>query len=205
MTNDLAITRNTDGWNDVAAEANERVLRGTLLKFADWNWTRGKETEPVKRGTQLVAIGTAAAWVKWKGGKPTETRLREPGTKMPDREELGDLDTTQWEVGPDNKTPRDPWRNTRFVYLVDPHSAEALTFSTSSWGGREAVISLGDSIARMRLAHPNAMPIVALEAAPMITRYGRKSKPTFKIVGWKATGNEVPELPPNAEPDELPW
>jgi hypothetical protein len=205
MTNDLAITRNTDGWNDVAAEANERVLRGTLLKFADWNWTRGKETEPVKRGTQLVAIGTAAAWVKWKDGKPTETRLREPGTKMPDREELGDLDTTQWEVGPDNKTPRDPWRNTRFVYLVDPHSAEALTFSTSSWGGREAVISLGDSIARMRLAHPNAMPIVALEAAPMITRYGRKSKPTFKIVGWKATGNEVPELPPNAEPDELPW
>ena len=65
---------------------------------------------------------------------------------MPDREELGDLDKTQWEAGPD-KTPRDPWRNTRFVYLVDPHSAEALTYSTSSWGGREAVINLGDAIA----------------------------------------------------------
>jgi len=204
--NELTIARNTniDGWNDVAAEANARVLRGTLLKFADWNWTRGKETEPVKRGTQLVAIGTAAAWVKWKDGKPAETRLREPGTKMPEREELGDLDQAQWEVGPDNK-PRDPWRNSRFVYLVDPHSAEALTFSTSSWGGREAVINLGDAIARMRLAHPNAMPIVALEAAPMITRYGRKSKPTFKIVGWKAAGNAVPELPPSGEPDEIPW
>ena len=130
--------------------------------------------------------------------------MREPGTKMPDREELGDLDKALWEVGPD-QVPRDPWRNTRFVYLVDPHSAEAFTYSTSSWGGREAVNNLGDAIARMRLAHPNAMPIVALEAAPMVTRYGRKSKPTFKIVGWKATGNEVPELPPSGEPDELPY
>jgi len=51
MTNEIAIAKNTDGWSDVAAEANERVLRGTLLKFADSNWTRGKETEPVKRGT----------------------------------------------------------------------------------------------------------------------------------------------------------
>jgi len=204
MTNEIAIAKNTDGWSDVAAEANERVLRGTLLKFADSNWTRGKETEPVKRGTQLVAIGTAAAWALWRNGKPVEYRMREPGTKMPDREELGDLDKALWEVGPD-QVPRDPWRNTRFVYLDDPHSAEAFTYSTSSWGGREAVINLGDAIARMRLAHPNAMPIVALEAAPMVTRYGRKSKPTFKIVGWKATGNEVPELPPSGEPDELPY
>ncbi|PWT93556.1 MAG: hypothetical protein C5B56_00535 [Proteobacteria bacterium] len=179
------------------------MLRGTLLKFADWNWTRGKETEPVKRGTQLVAIGTAAAWVKWKDGKPAETRLREPGAKMLEREELGDLDKAVWEVGPD-KAPRDPWRNTRFVYLVDPHSAEALTFSTSSWGGREAVINLGDAIARMRLAHPNALPIVALEAAPMMTRYGRKSKPTLKIVGWKAMDDAVPEFPPSEELHEEP-
>jgi hypothetical protein len=202
MTNDLTIARTDDGWSDAAAEANERTVRGTLLKFADWNWTRGKETEPVKRGTQFIAIGTAAAWVKWQGNKPVQTRLREPGMKMLEREELGDLDKGQWEVGPDN-APRDPWRNTRFVYLIDPHSAEALTFSTSSFGGREAVVNLGDAIARMRLAHPSALPIVALEAAPMITRYGRKSKPTFKIMGWKAADIAVPELlPPSEEPYE---
>jgi hypothetical protein len=34
MTHDLITT--DDGWNDAAAEANERVLRGTLLKFSDW-------------------------------------------------------------------------------------------------------------------------------------------------------------------------
>lgn|SRR5262249_10115366 len=90
--------------------------------------------------------------------------------------------------------------STAFVYLVDPHTAEALTFSTSSWGGREAVTALGDAIARMRLAHPNALPIVALEAAPMVTKYGRKSKPTFRIAGWKAADIAVPELlPPSDE------
>jgi hypothetical protein len=205
MTNDLTTTI-TDGWDDVAVEANQRVMRGVLLKFSDWNYCRGREAEPVEKGTQLVATGTAAAWVRWAGGKPVETRLRQPGAKMLEREELGDSDRTQWELGPDQKTPRDPWQATRFIYFVHPQTAEALTFSTSSWGGREAVINLGDAIARMRSAHPNAMPVVALEAAPMATRYGRKSKPVFKIVGWKALGSkapeELPQLTLKEEPDD---
>jgi hypothetical protein len=199
MTNDLMQVLTSDGWDDVAAEAHDRVLRGTLIRFADWNWTRGKEAEPLEKGTQLVATGTAAAWSKWQAGKPVETRLRQSGTKMPEREELGDSDSAQWELGPDKK-PRDPWQNTRFVYLIDPHTAEAFTFSTSSFGGREAVINLGDAIARMRSAHPNAMPVVALEAAAMPTRFGRKSKPVLRVIGWKALGNKAPELPP--PPDE---
>src|SRR5262249_54401348 len=181
----------------------DRVLRGTLLRFADSNWTRGKEAEPVERGTQLVATGTQAAQVRWQDGKPVEWRLQEPGRRLPEREELGDNDPTKWELGPDGKTPRDPWQSTRYVYLIDAASAEAFTFSTSSWGGREAVINLGDSIARMRSAHPNAMPVVALEAAPMLTRFGRKSRPVFRIVGWKALGS--PALPANEEPEELPF
>ena len=155
MTHDLLTTITDDGWGDVAIEANQRVLRGTLLKFADWNWSRGKEAEPIEKGTQLVATGTAAAWVRWEKGRPVETRLRPPGTTMPEREELGSTDETAWEVGPD-KRPKDPWQNTRFVYLIDPLTAEAFTFSTSSFGGREAVVNLGDAIARMRSAHPDA-------------------------------------------------
>lgn len=207
MTNELTIPAD-DGWGDVAIEAGQRVLRGTLLKFADWNWSRGKEAEPIEKGTQLIATGTAAAWVRWQGGRPVETRLRQSGSKMPEREELGSTDESLWEAGPD-KRPKDPWQNTRFVYLVDPMTAEAFTFSTSSFGGREAVINLGDAIARMRSAHPDAMPIVALEAAPMMTRYGRKSKPTFKIVGWKAIDGKVREVrqltSAQEMDDECPW
>jgi hypothetical protein len=193
MTHDLITT--DDGWNDAAVEASERVLRGTLLKFSDWNWLRGKEASPIEKGTKLVALGTAAAWARWAGGRPVEYRMRQSGKPLPDREELGNTDQSQWEPAPDGKTPRDPWQSTRFVYLVDPNTAEAFTFSTSSWGGREAVINLGDSIARMRSAHPKALPVVALDAAPMITKYGRKSKPVFRIVDWKAVGSGVWDAP----------
>ena len=125
--------------------------------------------------------------MRWSGGKPAEYRVREVGRRLPDREELGDQDEADWEAGPSGE-PRDPWQSTRFVYLVDPMTAEAFTFSTSTWGGRGAVADLGDQIQRMRYANPGAVPVVELHAAPMLTKFGRKSKPWFKVVDWKMTG-----------------
>ncbi len=157
---------------------------------ADWKWSIGKEkTVEVKEGRRLIAVATAAAWVKWQESKPVEYRLREPGVRMPEREELGDNDRDEWEAGPDGE-PRDPWQSTRFVHLIDPQTAEAFTFSTSSWGGRDCVINLADQIKRMRGKHPDAVPVVELGAAPMSTQYGRKSKPTLKVVGWRTTDRE---------------
>ena len=109
---------------------------------------------------------------------------------MPERGELGDNDPAGWEAGPDGQ-PRDPWQNTRFVHLIDPQTAEAFTFSTSSWGGRDCVINLADQIKRMRGKHPDAVPLVELGAAPMSTRFGRKSKPTLKVVGWRTAAASV--------------
>src|SRR6516165_1395381 len=123
----------SDGWGDAAADAADRMLRGTLLKFADGQWTTGKEGNAVRQGLRLTALATSHAWVKWSGGAPSEYRVRHPGESLPEREELGDNDETAWEAGLDGK-PRDPWQNTRFVYLVDPKTQEAFTFSTSSWG-----------------------------------------------------------------------
>jgi hypothetical protein len=198
MRNDLVTTGNDDGWADAAKESADRVLRGTLLKFADRQWSKGKEGIPVEDGTELVALSTAAAWVKWSGGKPDEYRMRPPGKDLPERNELGDLDKAAWEAGPDG-SPRDPWQNTRFVYLVDPETAEAFTFSTSSWGGRNSVIDLGDQIARMRYAHPGAVPVVELSWAPMVTKFGRKSRPIFKVIRWKKSGGTEGETLPQIE------
>ena len=92
-----------DGWDDTAAEAEARLIRGSLLKFADWKWSIGKEAIEVKEGRRLIAVATAAAWVKWQENKPVEYRLRETGGRLPDREELGDNDQAQWELGPDGK------------------------------------------------------------------------------------------------------
>jgi len=194
----LAIAQADDGWGDAAAENSERVIKGTRLKFNDRHWTKGKEGTEVEKGTALAALSTTAALVKWANGKPIEYRMRQPGGRLPEREELGDLDECQWEVGPDGN-PKDPWQNTRFVYLVDPTTAEAYTFSTSSWGGRQAVADLADQIQRMRCGRPGAVPIVELDVAPMPTKFGIKSKPFFKVIDWH--GGEPRAIdPPGGEP-----
>jgi hypothetical protein len=54
--------------------------------------------------------------------------------------------------------------------------------------------NLGDQIARFRTAYPDAVPVVALDAAAMPTRYGRKSKPILKVVGWKTANGATAEM-----------
>jgi hypothetical protein len=186
--NDLV--QSDDGWGDAAAESAERPIKGTLVKFSDWKWFKGKESTEIEEGTALVALGTAAAQVKWAGGKPVEYRMRQAGHRLLERDELGDLDESEWEFGPDGQ-PKDPWQNTRFVYLVDPVSAEAFTFSTSSWGGRAAVSDLAEQIQRVRCARPGAVPVVELRAAPWLTKHGRKSRPFFKVVDWRGGGQQA--------------
>jgi hypothetical protein len=133
---------------------------------------------------------------------------REPGKELPDREELGDLDQSLWQPGPDGK-PRDPWQSTRFVYLLDPFSMEMLTFSTSSSGGRSAVIDLADQIKRMRgLGRAGAVPVVELGAKKMQTKHGLKSKPVFKIIKWYGGeggngGNGPKEIAPPSLKEEM--
>jgi hypothetical protein len=188
-----------DGWDDAAAEAAEQMIRGQLLKYADWRWTVGKEATPLPDGKQLVAVGTVAAWIRWEGGKPVEHRIRRPGERLPERKDLGYDDKDLWEMGPGNER-KDPWANSRLVYLLDPETAEAYTFSTSSGGGRSAVIGLADTIARMRSAHPDAAPIVELRAVEMMTQHGRKSKPVFKIVGWKNASTRTEPAKPIEPP-----
>jgi hypothetical protein len=200
QSNSIAIPGN-DGWDAAAAEGGERVLRGDLLKFSDGHWTVGREALPAKMGLRLVAMGTAAAWVRWAGGKPDRYVVRQPNVPFPEREELGDHDEALWEPGPDNK-PRDPWQSTRFVHLVYPETASAYTFSTTSWGGRGCVIDLADAITRYRCARPGAAPVVELDAAPMQTRFGKKWKPVLRIVDWVGGEMGEPAKPKLVAPTE---
>src|SRR5215475_9769930 len=87
--NKLTVPAGNDGWADAASEAAERTIRGTLLKFSDWRWTAGKEATEIETGTKLVALATQAGWVRWEDSKPVEYRMREPGRRLPDRDELG--------------------------------------------------------------------------------------------------------------------
>jgi hypothetical protein len=188
-----------DGFGDMAREAEGLMIRGLLLKFADWRWTIGKENVPLKQGTQLIAIGAARAWVRWEESKPVEHQVPRAGEMMPEREELGDMNKGLWECD-QRGDPKDPWQNTRYVYLVDPLTAELYTYATSSGGGRSAAIMLSDQIARMRTVHQSAVPVIEFGAAEMKTQYGRKSRPVLKVVGWRKMDQQIQTI---AEPEQL--
>src|SRR5262249_616535 len=79
LLKNLPRVQSGDGWGDAEAEKAERVIKGTLLKYSDWKWTKGKEGIELEEGISLVALATAAGWVKWYEGKPVEYVMREPG------------------------------------------------------------------------------------------------------------------------------
>ena len=69
---------------------------------------------------------------------------------------------------------------------------------TTSGGGQSAIADLADTILFMRGARPGAVPLVELSDADMPTRFGMKSRPVFRVVGWRG-GEELTKLtPPSA-------
>jgi hypothetical protein len=139
---------------------------------------------------RLVARATEAAWVRWRDGKRVEYRVREAG-RLPNREELGHTDTGEWEFDSAGSL-YDPWRHTSYLYLVDLKSAaEAFTFVTSSVGGRSAIDDLvAQILVVQRITEHSPKPIVELRATEILTCDGRRSKPVFKIVGWRFGDND---------------
>jgi hypothetical protein len=204
MASNLVVTNDTanDGWDDAAAEASGRAIQGIVLRFNDWKWRQGKEDKSLPEGRHLVAVKTAAAWVRWENKRPVEYIMREKGKSFPEREDLSMWeDRSDWEVGLSGDL-EDPWRNTRYVYLIDPTTMTAYTFSTSAAGGRNAVRDLGDNIARVRRMrnNPNLVPLVELSAEVMPTKFGKKSKPLFKVIEWGG-GAAAPEEAPQIDHD----
>src|SRR6516165_11666134 len=90
-----------DGWNDAAKEAAERPINGTLLKFADWRWTAGKEATAVPdacpSATSLATTTKAngklapAARRKTRGETPASSisSIREPPKPSRSRRQVG--------------------------------------------------------------------------------------------------------------------
>jgi hypothetical protein len=174
-----------DGWKQVATDNAANPIRGGLCKCTDGRWLRGKEQADIT-GTKWIAMATREAFVKWVANRPEEYLWRDSGRQLPEREELGNKDQSQWEEG-FNGEKKDPWVHTRFVYLIDPNTAEWLTYSTSSWGGRSAIIDLADQIATIRIANPHAVPLVELIDAPMHIKKLKitKRRPCFRVIGWR--------------------
>jgi hypothetical protein len=177
------IAINDDGFAVQENQSGTSLIRGKMLKFADGQFTADK-TATIPGDTTLVAVAVITAWVHWVEGRPIEHRITSPGQQHPERDELPDLDENLWPPGLDDQ-PSDPWKDTRYLHLIDPQSGTDFTFVTDSYGGRRGVGDLKSQIANVRSAHPAAVPVVKLGSTMMKTRFGPKPRPEFLVVGWR--------------------
>ena len=199
MSNDL--TPHGDDGFAVRENSRGQFIRGQMIKYNDGAFIVDK-TEPLP-DEALVAVGVVTAWVNWgedENGetKPIEHRVTAASQIHPSRDDLPDQDDSLWPLGL-NSEPTDPWRDTRYLYLVNPRTGADYTFITDSYGGRRGVGSL--KVMNVRMAHPGAVPVIKTKSAPFKTSYGMKKRPEFEVIGWRnADGTLAANTPNNPQP-----
>jgi hypothetical protein len=195
--------KQADGFS-VAEKRGSSLIIGKMAKFTTEGKYKIDKADILPDYTRLVATDVTTAWVKWHNDKPVEHRVTQPGQIHPDRLDLPDQDETNWEPGLNGESA-DPWRDTRYLHLIDPQTGQDHTFVTDTYGGRKAVGDLKSQISNVRFAYPGAVPIVQLGSTMMKTSFGLKPRPEFKVVGWRNKGNAPVQLthgPQNKRPEQ---
>jgi hypothetical protein len=104
------------------------------------------------------------------------------GYQPPPREELGDLNESNWENG------KDPWVRIDLLPFWDEESQEVLLFSAASRGSRDAVAHLVEAYINNVGVHPedlNKVPLVKLEADSYVNKHGKRIfVPVLAILDW---------------------
>jgi hypothetical protein len=198
MPNQIAIR---DGFSVEEKNNSNSLIIGAILKFKDGGYSIDKVYHP--SGGRYGIRDVIFAWVHWDGGKPIEHRITPLGERHPERDELPDQDQEAWPAGFDGK-PADPWKDTRYLQIIDLKTGRDLTFITDSYGGHRAIGDLRAQIRNVRAAEPNASPIISLGGTQMKTRFGMKPRPQFDILEWvlKQSGGGTAQLQLLA-PDEV--
>ena len=184
-----------------------------LLKFK--KGTYECDSAEVPMGTQYVChcVGWTKAWIKFIDAKVVERRMYRvaEGKRVPDREELDDLDRNKWPVGPDGRTPSDPWVYQHLLPMEDKNG-DIVVFATSSIGGKRAVADLCKSYARrVSRTGQSDSPVIKLSEAVMPTRaFGDVPRPHFEIIGWDSGKEAVrvvkgPDTLKDEMSDEIPF
>jgi hypothetical protein len=203
MNNALAIPAADDGFGVIQPATSLTLVKGKTLRFKDDMYLADK-TDIIEIGTEMTVVAMATCWVKWDAErKVVETRVTPSGEVHPQRVALDCNDPNEWSAGLDGK-PADPWRDSRYLYLIGSQ-AEQFTFITSTIGGLRAVADLQDQILLYRRARPGACPTIKLAVADMPSKYGTRSRPSFKVIGWhepQANGAAKP-LPPTLSAGEV--
>ena len=198
----LTVTDDHDEDGFDRSAANDRLLRGTLIRWTDTNKWVDRDGMPPPETMIVIAVDEALQ--KWQGKKPVEV-IR--GKALPDVNTLNDAtDKSTWEIGLDNK-PKPPWVHSFFVYLLDPATATTYTYVNSTRGAKLAYDILRERVTTMRLLRgARVVPMVKLDERPFRTSFGPRKRPEFTIISWRIIGGgppavNGPQTPQLAKPD----
>jgi hypothetical protein len=197
----IAPTTNISPWREAINDEGGTGF-GTFLKFNKQEWLLGENDKAVPADARFVGNLEEyyRGWVRWWGGVPTDHRIGRvvDRHRVPPREELGDLDKNKWEREA-NGVPRDPWARTVYLGLRDMSNDEIVCFTSSSEGGRKAVLKLADYYDRRRHRFKGKMPIVVLESESYQHKtYGKIWTPKFRVVDWEFWDDETAADPDGA-------
>lgn len=203
------------GGNELGEGGNFFKPPGEKITFKKGVWytgTKKADKKTLEADTLAVEFHQISmVWCKWveKNDKRVPefvglTQLLE-GVEFPDRETLGDLDESEWEIGMNGK-PDDPWKSIMFIPVrdVDGETIDHIELSSKS-ASREGLY-LFRKLAAELSTHVGELPIVRLDASvyevelpavdskgnPIIDKKTGKQKttklpvdkPKFEIVGW---------------------
>jgi hypothetical protein len=168
-------------------------IRGGNVKFDGGAYFVGKEKTLLAPERRFIVLDKAAGWLYLMKDHPATWVMQVAGQPKPERPECGDEST--WPLDLSGK-PSCPHKWTQILYLLDADSGETLSFTSNTSGGKIAIGDLTQQIKSMRGMQRGAMPIVELQSVQMATKFGKKPRPFFKIVGWRnrAIADEQPQI-----------
>lgn len=215
----LTPATNADPWLENANSESPQFLVGERLRFVRGSYL-DENNKPIDANEQFIARidGHALGYTRWRDGKPQETivGLVADRFKRPDRNTLGHMDQSEWEVDANGK-PRDPWAKTDYLVLVGLADGRLFTFITASQGGRRALADLGRAYAQHKKTFNDELPIVKLDSdgyQHQDRSIGFVKTPMFEIHGWvprpgsttKPTPHQLTTKSPRDElNDEIPF
>jgi hypothetical protein len=160
-----------------------------VLRHRRGKFVTGDSELPI--GTKVAVHDMVFGWLKFNGpGVPPTKIVAEPGQRLPERHELGDDDPTFWSMGPDGKTPSDPWTEFTESTVTEMFTGIQYALSATSPSARRAMGQLSRQIVwGQRTRGPNATPVIELRSHETDGVKGVYDVPDYPIADW-ITGEE---------------
>ena len=154
-----------------------------------WN---GQDGRYLKHGTEvefneqdfvLNAAAAVAGYLRFAGkGEPPVKRTGPiyPKDEAPERASLGDTDQSEWAIGRFSNLPEDPWTPVIELPLKHKDTGEEYILACQSKTAIGAAKDLFAQLGKIAAGHD---PVIKLAVGTMQTKFGKRKKPVFALVG----------------------